>query len=672
MRRLFEFIPGALAWLTLILMFVLSWKLPTAISIFIILFDIYWLLKTVYLSLHLRATFAAMRGNLKLDWLEKLKSSALPWRDIYHLIILPMYREPYEVVKESFESLSGANYPKDRFLVVLATEEAAGDAARAVAERVRTEFGGKFFKFLVTEHPKNLPGEIPGKGSNETWAARRAKEEIIDPLVNAQTYADDTQTNAEKEFLYADLTYKIRGAVFSVRKKIGLGHKEIIYQNAIEEEFVRLGLNFEKEKVIEILYEDKKIGIYRPDFVVENKVILELKALPFINKIERRQIWQYLKGSSYKLALLINFGGNDVYMKRIVYDTARELPRRSASSQRESALKYENILVSVFDIDTQVFKEYFGRLAYVFLNAQNRLRAIYQPIPLFTNNIYKAPAFARVVSFSSTFWQMMQQSRPERLTSFSSQSLPFKALVDIGFWNTDIVSEDSRIFWQCYLHYHGDFRVEPVLYPVSMDANVAPTFWQTLKNLYKQQRRWGWGCENIPYMFCGNAEANPREKKVREISRKDSRSFASNEGFLYDSQIPRWKKWYWSFNVIEGFHSWATNSLMIFALGWLPLILGGREFHYTLLSYGLPQITRFIISLSMVGIASSAILGILLLPPRPSWFRLRHHIIYFFQWLLMPVTLIVFGALPGLEAQTRLMLGGKWRLGFWPTPKSRQ
>jgi len=471
-------------------MFVLSWKLPTAVSIFIILFDIYWLLKTIYLSLHLRATFSEMKINLKVNWLEKLESSSLPWKEVYQLVILPMYREPHEVVRESFESLAGANYPKDRFLVVLAVEEAAGEEARAVAERIKEEFAGKFYKFLVTSHPKNLPGEIPGKGSNETWAIKRAKEELIDPL----------------------------------------------------------------------------------------------------------------------------------------------------------GLDYGKILVSVFDVDTRIFQEYFGRLTYVFSNSGNRLRAIYQPVPLFTNNVYRAPALARVVSFSCTFWQMMQQSRPERLTSFSSQSLPFQTLVDIGFWNTDIVSEDSRIFWQCYLHYHGDFRVEPLFYPVSMDANAAPTFSQTLKNIYKQQRRWAWGVENTPYLL---------------------------EGFRKDPKIPRRKKWYWAFIDLEGRHSWATNSLMIFALGWLPVILGGREFHYSLLSHSLPQITRLIVSLSMVGIASSAILGIMLLPPRPAGAVSRRYLVYFLQWILLPVTLIIFGAFPALEAQTRLMLGGKWRLGFWVTPKSR-
>jgi len=273
------------------------------------------------------------------------------------------------------------------------------------------------------------------------------------------------------------------------------------------------------------------------------------------------------------------------------------------------------------------------------------LRAIYQPIPLFTNNIYEAPALARVVAFSTTFWQMMQQSRPERLTSFSSQSIPFRTLLDIGFWSRDIVSEDSRVFWQGYLRYHGDFRVEPLFYPVSMDANVAPTFWGTMKNIYKQQRRWGWGVENIPYML---------------------------EGFKKDPQIPAGKKRYWTFNVIEGFHSWATNALMIFALGWLPLALGGQHFNYSLLSYSLPHITRFIVTLSMVGIVSSAILAILLLPPRPRGHNATDYMVYFLQWAFMPLTLIIFGAFPGLEAQTRLMIGGRARLGFWVTPKMRK
>lgn len=491
MYRLFETLPGLLTWLTLILMVVLSWQFPVFIAIFIILFDIYWLLKSVYLSLHLRSTFKQMKANLNTDWLAKLKSDhSEGWEGLYHLVILPMYKEPFEVVSESFESLVRGNYPLDKFIVVLATEERAGAEAQETARQIEEKYGKMFFRYMTTVHPFGVEGELPGKGSNQAWAGKLVKRDIIDPL----------------------------------------------------------------------------------------------------------------------------------------------------------NLDYKKILVSVFDVDTQIFPNYFGRLTYQFLTVPDPLRAIYQPIPFFTNNVYQAPALARVIAFSCTFWQMMQQSRPERLTSFSSQSLPFQALVDIGFWQTHMVSEDSRSFWQAFRHYHGDFRVEPMLYPVSMDANVTPKFWETMKNLYKQQRRWAWGSENVPYLF---------------------------EGLATDPQIPKPKKWFWAFNTIEGYHSWATNSLIIFALGWLPLMLGGDAFNETVLSYNLPMLTRSIIGLSMIGVATSAIMSIVLLPPKPVWFGWRHYALYFLQWLLIPLTLIIFGSIPAIDAQTRLMLGGRFRLGFWVTPKGR-
>jgi len=501
---IFEAVPGVLAWLTIILMFALSWIAPMAVAIFIILFDVYWLFKTLYLSFHLRHTFSKMRKNLKIDWLRELQQSAnrkaksendsrlalRDWQNIYHLVILPMYKEPYEIIRESFQSLSKINYPKDKLIIVLSAEERAGEQTQEILKKIENEFRDKFFKFLATTHPANLADELPGKGSNQTWAAKKAKTKIIDPF----------------------------------------------------------------------------------------------------------------------------------------------------------NIKYENILVSVFDADTQVLQDYFSRLTYVFLTCPHPQNSSFQPIPLFINNIFQAPALARVIALSSTFWHMIQQSRPERQTTFSSHSMPFKAAVEIGFWDKNVVSEDSRIFWQCYLHYNADWRVEPLFYPVSMDANVAPSFWQTMVNQYKQQRRWGWGCENIPYFL---------------------------DGFMKNKIIPLRKKIYWSFVVIESFHSWATNALIIFLLGWLPLFLGGTQFNLTLLSYNLPQITRGIMTLSMFGIITSAVLSIILLPPKPKWFKKRHYILYFFQWILMPLTLIVFGAFPGLDAQTRLMLGGKFRLGFWFTPKHR-
>ena len=150
--------------------------------------------------------------------------------------------------------------------------------------------------------------------------------------------ADSTQKVAERvaedDFLYKDLTYQIRGILFNIRKNLGLGHKEQIYHNALEIELKNAGLSFESKKNISVLYDDKKIGVYQPDFIIEDQVIIELKALPKIAKPQEEQLWSYLKGCSYKLALLVNFGSGDLEIKRVVYDTARN----GSSGLRDSAL----------------------------------------------------------------------------------------------------------------------------------------------------------------------------------------------------------------------------------------------------------------------------------------------------------------------------------------------
>lgn len=158
--------------------------------------------------------------------------------------------------------------------------------------------------------------------------------------------AEETQNIAENDFLFRDLTYKIRGILFQVRKKIGLGHKEQVYHNALEIELKKAGIGFESKKNIQILYEKKSIGVYQPDFIVDEKVLIELKALPEIGKSQIEQIWSYLKGCQYKLALLVNFGSKDLEIKRIVYDKVRL--RNSAFGQRSSA-QVESYTLNLID-----------------------------------------------------------------------------------------------------------------------------------------------------------------------------------------------------------------------------------------------------------------------------------------------------------------------------------
>ena len=496
--RAFEIMPGFLAWLTIALIIILSFLTPVFVAIFIILFDVYWLIKTIYLSFHLRISYNRLKDNMKVNWLNELNKlpttnyqlpSIKSWQDIYHLIFLPIYKEDFNLISASIESLISSNYPKEKMVIVLCWEERGGEATEMTVRELERIYQNKFYRFMSVMHPSNLPDEIPGKGSNTAYAARLVKNELID-----------------------------------------------------------------------------KLGI-----------------------------------------------------------------------------PYAGILVSNFDVDTVVSPDYFGILTHTFLTSKNPLRASYQPIPLYINNIWDAPSFARVVAFSATFWHTIKQEKHETATTFSSHSMPWQALVDVGFWQKNMVSEDSRIFWQCFLRYDGDYRVVPLYYPVSMDANVATTTWQTFKNVYKQQRRWAYGAENIPYFLYG---------------------------FMKNKALPMMKKWHYGFMVVEGNHSWATNALLIFLLGWLPVMVGGGEFNKSILSFNLPYITRAIMTLSMIGLISTATLSIILLPPRPPKFGKFKYLWMVLQWLLFPVTTIGLGLLPALDAQTRLMFG-KY-MGFWVTPKVRR
>jgi len=487
--RFFEIFPGLLSWSTLVTAFILSWLAPIAVAIFIIAFDLYWFFRIMYLSFHQISSYREMKKNLKTNWLELLKTKKPEaWENVYHLIILPIYKEEIGIIEDSCRALKESLYPKDKIIIVLATEERAGNRAQEITKKAKQKYGREFFRFLITVHPKNIIGEVAGKGSNIAWAVKEAREKTIDLL----------------------------------------------------------------------------------------------------------------------------------------------------------SIPYENIVVSIFDIDTKPYPQYFAILTWYYLTSRKPLRASYQPIPIYNNNIWDAPAFSRVISTSGTFWQMMQQERPEQLVSFASHSFPFKIFEEVGY-PPNVVSDDSRIFWKSYLYYNGDYRVIPLHYPVSMDAVMAKNLGRTIINQYKQQRRWAWGVENAPYLFYG---------------------------FLKNKKISLSKKLFHTFNILDGFWSWSTSSLLIFFLGWLPLILGGGEFNISLLSYNLPRLTSNLMTIAMIGMIIGATLSMLLLPPRPSRHSKLKNLSMILQWILLPLTLIGFGTFPALDAQTRLMF--KKYLGFWPTEKTRK
>lgn len=304
----------------------------------------------------------------------------------------------------------------------------------------------------------------------------------------------------------------------------------------------------------------------------------------------------------------------------------------------------DRVLVSAFDVDTIVHPQYFACLTWTFCSHPNRYRTSYQPVALYNNNMWESPSFMRVAAFGTTFWLLTELMRPDRLFTFSSHSMPLTALMDAGFWEKDIVTEDSRIFLQCFIRYEGDYAVTPLFIPVSMYTAKAGTLWQSAVNLYKQQRRWMWGVEHFPYMcwhfFFGLGRAIPLGKKV---------------------------KYLW--NLGEGMYSMATAPLLLFIFSRLPLATIDGAAASSVLATTAPYVLEWLLGTAMVGIFVSAAFALTLIPKRPLGLHPTSIVLHMFQWVLLPFTLVIFGAFPAIEAQTRLMVG-KY-LGFYVATKSR-
>ena len=126
--------------------------------------------------------------------------------------------------------------------------------------------------------------------------------------------------------LFPDLSYKIQGCVFEIRKQYGPGQKEIIYQRLLEEKLQNANLKVKREKKINIYSQDsgKVMGIYQPDLLVEDKVVLEIKSSTFTTKTNEKQLYYYLRNSNFELGYLINFSTPRLFMKRIVYSNRRK------------------------------------------------------------------------------------------------------------------------------------------------------------------------------------------------------------------------------------------------------------------------------------------------------------------------------------------------------------
>lgn len=487
--RLYEMLPGISIWATLIAALVLSFVQPLWMIYFIILFDIYWVLRVINFSFYLTVAWNRYRGVKRIDWKDKLVHEIPNWDTKQHVVFLTLYNEEWSVVKTGVQSICDAAYDASKFVIVVAGEARKREHFETILSSIQKTFGHCFADVIGVAHPSDLDEEITGKGSNLHYAEQ-----------TMQRYIDT-------------------------------------------------------------------------------------------------------KGWSY-----------------------------------------DDVIATIFDIDTVCHAQYFSYLTYLYCTHPNPTRSSFQPIALYNNNMWESPALLRIMAFGTTFWMFTSLARQDSLVTFSSHSMSFRAIVDAGFHEKRIVSEDSRIFYQCLLAYNGDYHVTPMYIPVSMDTVRDDRWWQSIKNLYYQQRRWAWGVEHVPYLLW----------EFREKGRA----------------FPFWKKVKWIFVEWEGKWSWALVAFLITILGRLPMWVAPESVRQSALFFNAPHILEILMTVAMLGLVLSAMLSVPLLPPRPASHPRHRYLTMIAQWILLPISMIFMSAIPAIDAATHLMFGRY--LGFNVSQKKRR
>ncbi len=317
--------------------------------------------------------------------------------------------------------------------------------------------------------------------------------------------------------------------------------------------------------------------------------------------------------------------------------------KQAAKRLNQSKIPYEHVIVSCLDADTVVSEHYFSCLTYHFMVNPNRQRASFQPIPVYHNNIWEARGFAKMMEMGASFFLLTETTNPEKLVTFSSHSMSFKALVDIDYWPVDMISDDSSIYWKAYNYFDGDYRTVPMYVTVSMDVVDAGSWWATAVSVYKQKRRWAWGVQEFPIIM---------------------------RAFLKNHNIPPRQRIRLAFRFFERHIAWATWSFLLTIVSWLPAFLAQRQFSSTFVYYSSSRITSIIFTLSYATLIILFFLSLCLLPKKKVKFGFLKQVGFAFQWFLLPFTYILFSALPALDAQTRLMFGRY--LEFQVTGKQRR
>ncbi|MBR3248456.1 glycosyltransferase family 2 protein [Candidatus Saccharibacteria bacterium] len=298
---------------------------------------------------------------------------------------------------------------------------------------------------------------------------------------------------------------------------------------------------------------------------------------------------------------------------------------------KQQKLPVENIVVTSLDSDNRMAPKYLDSVAYEFIVHPNRQRLSYQPVSLFMNNIWDAPAPSRVIAVSNSFFNVISTMRPHALRNFASHSQPLQALEAMNFWSKRTIVEDGHQYWRSLFFFRGDYTVLPIRIPIYQDAVIDETFWKTIKAQFVQVRRWYYGASDVAYVG------------TRLFTKKENRI------------MPFWQLFPKFWRLLDGHITLAILAPIVAFGGWVPMIMNLSS--HEMVAYSIPSIVGIVETFASIGLIVSILVSFKILPKRPAKYRKGKNILMVIQWILMPVTSILYQSLAAFYSQTRLMLG---------------
>ncbi|MDO8335651.1 MAG: glycosyltransferase family 2 protein [Candidatus Saccharibacteria bacterium] len=510
--RFFEMVPAIISYGLLLLLVVLSIFNPFLAAMYLLAVILTLFIKSVTIAARTIQGYGQLQSAQAVNWQKRLRDitiaenpkKALPEKiekgfhskqhlrnlqairenpddfpkvdDVYHAVIVAAYNESLDTLGPTIESVSKTRFPNEKIIFLMAFEERGGPDMHETVQKLESRFGKDFYAFIPVKHPRDIPGEVAGKGANVTYAGKHLRKWL------------KTQPNIEND----------------------------------------------------------------------------------------------------------------------------------------------KIIITTLDSDNRPDKGYFSYVTYEYIVHPNRDNLSFQPIALFLNNIWDAPAPMRVVATGNSFFNIIISMRPHVLRNFASHSQPYKALNDMDFWSVRTIVEDGHQYWRSYFHFDGKYSVVPIYVPIYQDAVLASTYWQTLKAQFVQVRRWAYGASDVPYVA------------VRIFNKKRSVPFVSGFAHLL--------------RLIDNHTTWASMSILVAVGGWVPLLIN-QESSRSIIVHELPEVISSIQRLAMIGIFITIFLTFKMLPPRPERYKRHRSVLMLLQWVLMPITAIAYGSLASFYSQTRLAIG---------------